>query len=87
MNIGKISVSNIRYKPLSAFLSIMLLAFGVGIIIMLMGTTEQLEKQFTKNIKGIDMVVGAKGSPWRVLGPKFSPNGYHSPLGDLHLGV
>ena len=63
MNIGKISVSNIRYKPLSAFLSIMLLAFGVGIIIMLMGTTEQLEKQFTKNIKGIDMVVGAKGSP------------------------
>ncbi len=67
MNIGKISVSNIRYKPLSAFLSIMLLAFGVGIIIMLMGTTEQLEKQFTKNIKGIDMVVGAKGSPLQLI--------------------
>ncbi len=67
MNIGKISVRNIRYKPLSAFLSIMLLAFGVGIIIMLMGTTEQLEKQFTKNIKGIDMVVGAKGSPLQLI--------------------
>jgi putative ABC transport system permease protein len=67
MNIGKISVSNIRHKPLSAFLSILLLAFGVGIIIMLMGTTEQLEKQFTKNIKGIDMVVGAKGSPLQLI--------------------
>ncbi len=67
MNIGKISISNIRYKPLSAFLSVMLLAFGVGIIIMLMGTTEQLEKQFTKNIKGIDMVVGAKGSPLQLI--------------------
>lgn len=67
MNIAKISVSNIRHKPLSAALSILLLAFGVGIIIMLMGTTEQLEKQFTKNIRGIDMVVGAKGSPLQLI--------------------
>lgn len=67
MNIAKISVSNIRHKPLSAALSVLLLACGVGIIIMLMGTTEQLEKQFTKNIRGIDMVVGAKGSPLQLI--------------------
>jgi len=67
MRIGKVSLSNIRHKPLSSILSIVLLAFGVGIIIMLMGTSEQLEKQFTKNIKGIDMVVGAKGSPLQLI--------------------
>ncbi len=67
MNIGKVSVNNIRHRPLSAALSILLMAFGVGIIIMLMGTTEQLEKQFTKNIRGIDMVVGAKGSPLQLI--------------------
>ena len=67
MRIGKISLNNIKHKPLSSILSIILLAFGVGIIIMLMGTSEQLEKQFTKNIKGIDMVVGAKGSPLQLI--------------------
>lgn len=67
MRIGKISLNNIKHKPLSSILSIILLAFGVGIIIMLMGTSEQLEKQFTKNIRGIDMVVGAKGSPLQLI--------------------
>lgn len=67
MRIGKISLNNIKHKPLSSILSVILLAFGVGIIIMLMGTSEQLEKQFTKNIKGIDMVVGAKGSPLQLI--------------------
>lgn len=67
MNIAKVSVKNIAHKPLSALLSVILLAFGVGIIIMLMGTTEQLEKQFTRNIKDIDMVVGAKGSPLQLI--------------------
>lgn len=67
MRISKVSFRNIFHKPLSSILSIILLAFGVGIIIMMMGTTEQLEKQFTKNIKGIDMVVGAKGSPLQLI--------------------
>lgn len=84
MNISKISIQNIKYKPLSALLSIILLAFGVGIIILLMGTSEQLEKQFTKNIKGIDMVVGAKGSPLQLI--LSSVYQIDAPTGNISLG-
>lgn len=63
----KISWKNIWHKPLSSILSILLLAFGAGIISLLLNVSEQLEKQFTKNIAGIDMVVGAKGSPLQLL--------------------
>lgn len=62
-----ISWKNIWHKPLSSILSILLLAFGAGIISLLLNVSEQVEKQFTKNISGIDMVVGAKGSPLQLL--------------------
>ncbi len=67
MNLSKVALKNIAHRPLSSLLSIMLLAFGVGIIILLMGASKKLEKQFTQNIKGIDMVVGAKGSPLQLI--------------------
>ncbi|MDZ7845756.1 MAG: FtsX-like permease family protein [Owenweeksia sp.] len=67
MKLGKISIQNIRHRPLSSLLSILLLAFGTGIIVLLLSASEQLEKQFTRNIRGIDMVVGAKGSPLQLI--------------------
>ena len=67
MRLSKISIQNIRHKPLSSFLSILLLAFGTGIIVLLLSASEQIEKQFTRNIKGIDLVVGAKGSPLQLI--------------------
>jgi putative ABC transport system permease protein len=67
MNLFKLSWKNIKHRPLSTFLSVLLLAFGVGIIVLLLSTSEQVEKQFTKNIRGIDMVVGAKGSPLQLI--------------------
>lgn len=67
MNLVKLSWKNITHRPLSTFLSIMLLAFGTGIIVLLFSVSEQVEKQFTKNISGIDMVVGAKGSPLQLI--------------------
>lgn len=62
-----ISWKNIKHRPLATFLSILLLAFGTGIISLLMSVSEQVENQFTKNIKGIDLVVGAKGSPLQLI--------------------
>lgn len=63
----KISWKNIWFKPLSSILSILLLAFGAGIISLLLNVSEQLENQFKRNIAGIDMVVGAKGSPLQLI--------------------
>lgn len=63
----KISWKNVKHRPLASILSILLLAFGTGIISLLMTMSTQIEGQFTKNIAGIDMVVGAKGSPLQLI--------------------
>lgn len=63
----RISWKNILHRPLASVLSILLLAFGAGIISLLMSVSKQVEGQFTKNISGIDMVVGAKGSPLQLI--------------------
>ncbi len=67
MNILTLSWKNLTIKPLSTLLSIILLTLGVGIISLLLLLNKQLEAQFNKNIRGIDMVVGAKGSPLQLI--------------------
>lgn len=67
MNLFKISWSHIKSKPLDTSLSLLLLAFGVGIISMLLLVEVQLKSQFERNIKDIDMVLGAKGSPLQLI--------------------
>ena len=67
MNLLKISWANLKEKKLNSFLSGLLLTLGIGIISLLLLLNKQLDEQFTKNIKGIDMVVGAKGSPLQLI--------------------
>lgn len=67
MNILKISIANLREKKLNSFLSVLLLTLGIGMISLLLLLNKQLDEQFKKNIKGIDMVVGAKGSPLQLI--------------------
>jgi putative ABC transport system permease protein len=63
----KTAVKNIWFKPLNAFLSIILLTAGVGIISLLVLVQEQFEKKFSSNLEGIDLVMGAKGSPLQII--------------------
>jgi putative ABC transport system permease protein len=67
MNLFKISWSNLRDKPLSSFLSGLLMTLGIAIISLLLLLNKQLDDQFRKNIRGIDMVLGAKGSPLQLI--------------------
>ncbi len=67
MNIFRISFKNIRAKPLSATLSIVLFATGVFIISLLLLVEEQIESHLEKNVAGINLVVGAKGSPMQLI--------------------
>ena len=67
MNIFRLSWKNLLAKPLNTGLSILLLMLGVAMISLLLLMSTQLEEQFRKNIKGIDMVVGAKGSPLQLI--------------------
>lgn len=43
------------------------MTFGITIISLLLLLNKQLDNQFRKNIKGIDMVLGAKGSPLQLI--------------------
>lgn len=67
MNIYKLNWRNIASKPWPSFLSVLLLALGVGMISLLLQVNDRLEAQLNRNIRGIDMVVGAKGSPLHLI--------------------
>lgn len=67
MNLGYISYKNILSKPLSSLLSLLLLVLGVAMISFMMVVNENLQNDFRKNIKDIDLVVGAKGSPLQLI--------------------
>ncbi|MEO0340775.1 MAG: ABC transporter permease, partial [Bacteroidota bacterium] len=65
--LGKIAWKNIVYKPLNTALCVSLLLFGVGIISLLLLIQHQLEQKFDRDLKDIDLVMGAKGSPLQLV--------------------
>ncbi|MEL1245486.1 FtsX-like permease family protein [Flavobacterium sp. DGU11] len=65
--ITKIAWKNIWFKPLNTALSIILLTASVAIITLLILLEEQFEKKFSDNIDGIDLVLGAQGSPLQLI--------------------
>ncbi len=67
MNLATLSASYLRARPLQTVLSLMLLALGVGTIVLLILVTSQLEERMHRDARGIDLVVGAKGSPMQLI--------------------
>lgn len=67
MNLLKISWANLKDKKLNSFLSALLMALGIGLISLLLLLNKQLDDKFKRNLRGIDMVVGAKGSPLQLI--------------------
>lgn len=67
MNLFGLSLKNIFHKPLSTTLSLILFALGVGLISILFLLSTQVQEKFDKNLAGIDLVIGAKGSPLQLI--------------------
>ncbi|WP_017731221.1 ABC transporter permease [Nafulsella turpanensis] len=67
MNILQLSIRSLKARPAATTVSLLLLTLGVAIISLLFMLNQQLEEKFQKNISGIDMVVGAKGSPLQLI--------------------
>jgi len=63
----KISWKSLRSKPLSSALNMMLIAFGTGILTILLLASTQIGDKLENNSKDIDLVVGAKGSPLQLI--------------------
>lgn len=67
MNLFSLSIKNVFAKPLSSLLSVLLFGFGVAIIVAILLTSTFLKNEISKNAQGIDLVVGAKGSPLQII--------------------
>ena len=67
MNLGSIAFSYARRSPLTTLLNVLLLTLGVGTIVLLLLLSRQLDERLQREARGIDLVVGAKGSPLQLI--------------------
>ena len=58
---------SLKYRFLNSFLSIMLTAFGVSIALLISQFGNHLQNRINLDGQGIDIVVGAKGSPLQLI--------------------
>lgn len=54
-------------RPLDAVLNVLLLALGIGTICLVLLFSSQVEQRLVRDAKGIDLVIGAKGSPMQLI--------------------
>lgn len=67
MNILAIALRYLWSRPLAAALNLLLLTLGLGSITFLLLVGTQLDRTFERDLAGIDLVVGAKGSPMQLI--------------------
>jgi putative ABC transport system permease protein len=67
MNIIALSFKYLWSRPLAAGLNVLLLALGVASITLVLLISSQIDHAFERDLKGIDVVVGAKGSPMQLI--------------------
>ncbi len=67
MTLAGISLSYLRARPLAAVLNVLLLALGVATVVVLLLASRQIESRMLRDARGIDLVVGAKGSPMQLV--------------------
>ena len=69
-NIAKTAALAWRYlwsRPLAAALNLLLLTLGLAAITLVLLVSTQLDRAFERDLEGIDLVVGAKGSPLQLI--------------------
>src|SRR5688572_123891 len=57
----------LRARPLNTGINILLLSLGIAVITILLLFKDQMEQKIEDNVRGIDLVVGAKGSPLQLI--------------------
>lgn len=67
MNLAALAWRFLWARPLVALLNLLMLALGFGAMVFVTLVAEQLEHQAQRDLAGIDLVVGAKGSPLQLI--------------------
>jgi hypothetical protein len=60
-------VAYIRERLLATLLNVALLALSVAALVLLLFASSQIGERLERNSQGIDLVVGAKGSPLQLI--------------------
>jgi putative ABC transport system permease protein len=85
MNAATLAWRAVRHKPLAASLNALLVAIGIAMMTFILGVSSQLEAHAEREAQGIDLVVGAKGSPLQLILSSV----YHAdiPTGNIPAGA
>ncbi|HSV48518.1 MAG TPA: FtsX-like permease family protein [Ramlibacter sp.] len=67
MNLLGLSLRYLLSRPLAALLNLLLLTLGLATVSFVLLASAQLERAFERDLAGIDVVVGAKGSPIQLI--------------------
>ena len=67
MNAFQIVFAYLRRRPLGTLLNVALLGVGVASIVVLLLVGRQVERGLVRDAEGVDLVVGAKGSPLQLI--------------------
>lgn len=67
INACTLAFKSLRHKPLSTALNLLLMAVGIAMMSFVLSASRQLEDNALRDAQGIDLVVGAKGSPLQLI--------------------
>lgn len=67
LNAFTLSLKSLRHKPLTTSLNLLLMTVGIAMMTFVLSASQQLQQSATRDAQGIDLVVGAKGSPLQLI--------------------
>jgi len=67
VNALRLVLAQLGRRPLQTVLSVLLLALGVATLVFVLVVHSQFARGLTRDAQGIDLVVGAKGSPLQLV--------------------
>lgn len=67
MNLLKLVWAFIRRRPLTWGFNVLTLSAGVAVVLALVLLNQAIEDRFQRDLAGIDLVIGAKGSPLQIV--------------------
>jgi putative ABC transport system permease protein len=62
-----LALAYLRDRPLTTALNLLLLAIAVAMLVLLVQVSAQASARFERDAQGVDLVVGAKGSPLQLI--------------------
>ncbi len=62
-----LALAYLRDRPLTTALNVLLLAIAVAMLVLLLQFGNQANERFERDARGVDLVVGSKGSPLQLI--------------------